>query len=298
MDTAELAERHRVRDAKNFDLATVDPSDTAGLDIAKGDAKDLLETHVKDLRKWQERLFAEGKRSLLIVLQAMDTAGKDSAIKHVLTGINPQGVDVTGFKAPSTIERSHDYLWRHVKALPSRGRIGIFNRSHYEEVLVVRVHPEILRSRGIATDDPDLWKHRFKSIREFERHMSRSGTTVLKFYLHISKEEQARRLLARIDEPDKNWKFAPADMKERAFFGDYMHAYEELIRHTSRDYAPWFVVPANDKWYSRLVISATICETLAHLDPRFPDLGETTHQEFADARAELVKELEEAKKSA
>lgn len=291
MDAAELAERHRVRDAKEFRLANVDPFDTAGFDIEKSDAKDLLENNVKDLRKLQERLYAQGKHAVLVVLQAMDTAGKDSAIEHVLSGINPQGCDVRAFKAPSTLERSHDFLWRHELALPVRGRIGIFNRSHYEEVLVVRVHPELLASQGIDGANPDVWKHRFKSIRNFERHLSRNGTIVLKFFLHISKDEQARRFLARIDEPDKNWKFSPSDMSERAFWDHYMTAYEDMIRETSRDHAPWFVVPANDKWYSRIVISAAITEALRALDPQFPEADDEVRARLASARETLTAEL-------
>ena len=291
MNAAELAERHRVRDAKGFRLAAVDPGDTAGFDIEKSEAKELLEANIKDLRKLQERLFAEGKRSLLIVLQAMDTAGKDSAIEHVLSGINPQGCDVRAFKAPSTLERSHDFLWRHALALPRHGRIGIFNRSHYEEVLVVRVHPELLTNEHIDSSEPDVWKNRFKSIRTFERHLARNGTTILKFFLHISKDEQARRFLARIDEPDKNWKFSPSDMSERAYWDDYMVAYEDMIQHTSRDEAPWFVVPANDKWYSRIVIAAAITEALRELDPQFPEADKEVLARLADARKTLTAEL-------
>ena len=289
MDAVDLANRHRVTDGSKFSLDAVDPYDTFGLDLQKADAKARLEANMKNLRRLQERLYAEGRRAVLVILQAMDAAGKDSAIEHVMSGINPQGCDVRAFKAPGPIELKHDFLWRHAVALPMHGRIGIFNRSHYEEVLVVRVHPELLQSEELA-EKPEIWKHRFKSIRMFEKHLVRNGTTVVKFFLHISKEEQARRLVARIDDPDKNWKFSFGDVKERESWPAYMAADEDMIRNTARDYSPWYVVPSNDKWYSRLVISATIAETLRGLDPQFPAVSEEDRQRMLATRAALAEE--------
>ncbi len=292
MDAAKLAARHRVIDGKSFQLASVDPDDHDGIDIEKDEAKDLLADNVKTLRDLQERLYAERKTAVLVILQAMDTAGKDSAIEHVMSGINPQGFQIRSFKAPSHIELDHDFLWRHAVALPARGHIGIFNRSHYEEVLAVRVHPEFLDHQRIAFE-PSLWKKRFQSIRNFERHLSRNGTLVLKFFLHITPDEQARRLLARIDEPAKNWKFALGDLEERERWGDYMAAYDDMIRNTAREYAPWHVVPSNNKWYSRLVISCTIMEALRRLDPHFPDAELSDLERMGEARDMLTAQIAE-----
>ncbi len=292
MKAADLARRHRVTDGTKFRLANVDPDDTGGLDIDKSEAKQLLEDGIKDLRKLQERLYAEGKWAVLMVLQAMDAAGKDSAIEHVMTGINPQGCDVRSFKAPGPVELQHDFLWRHALALPARGRIGIFNRSHYEEVLVVRVHPEILRGRDVPGEliDEHIWQRRFESIRGWERHLAETGTVVLKFFLHISRDEQARRFLDRIDEPDKNWKFSFGDLEERKRWDDYMAAYEDAIRNTACPHAPWYVVPANNKWYSRLVIAAALDDALQGIDPKFPEVTAEDRRRMQEHRAALASE--------
>ena len=294
MNKEELAGRHRITDGRNFRLMDVDPSDTAGLDVDKDDAKELLEDSVKDLRKLQERLYAEGKWAVLMVLQAMDAGGKDSAIEHVMTGVNPQGCDVRSFKQPGPVELKHDFLWRHAIALPQRGKIVIFNRSHYEEVLVVRVHPEILDNQNIPPErfGDDFWKKRFKDIRAFERHLDNSGTVVLKFFLHMSKDEQARRFLDRIDEDDKNWKFSFGDLEERKLWDNYMEAFEDMVRNTARDYAPWHVIPANNKWYSRMVISSVLSTALERLDPQFPTVTDEERQKMKDARSILAREAE------
>lgn len=292
MKKADLAKRHRVTDGRKFRLGDVDPADTAGLDIDKGDARKLLKDSIADLRKLQERLYAEGKWAVLMVLQAMDAGGKDSAIEHVMTGINPQGCDVRSFKQPGPIELRHDFLWRHVVALPQRGKIVIFNRSHYEEVLIVRVHPEILEQQNLPAKlvDDDFWRKRFKDIRAFERHLANNGTVVLKFFLYISKDEQARRFLDRIDEPDKNWKFSFGDLEERKHWDDYMAACDDMIRSTARDWAPWHVVPANNKWYARMVISSVLTETLERLDPQYPTVTDEERQRMQAARDVLARE--------
>lgn len=292
MKKADLAKRHRVTDGRKFRLGDVDPADTAGLDIDKGDARKLLKDSIADLRKLQERLYAEGKWAVLMVLQAMDAGGKDSAIEHVMTGINPQGCDVRSFKQPGPIELRHDFLWRHVVALPQRGKIVIFNRSHYEEVLIVRVHPEILEQQNLPAKlvDDDFWRNRFKDIRAFERHLANNGTVVLKFFLYISKDEQARRFLDRIDEPDKNWKFSFGDLEERKHWDDYMAACDDMIRSTARDHAPWHVVPANNKWYARMVISSVLTEALEQLDPRYPTVTDEERQRMQAARDVLARE--------
>lgn len=292
MKKADLAKRHRVTDGRKFRLGDVDPADTAGLDIDKGDARKLLKDSIADLRKLQERLYAEGKWAVLMVLQAMDAGGKDSAIEHVMTGINPQGCDVRSFKQPGPIELRHDFLWRHVVALPQRGKIVIFNRSHYEEVLIVRVHPEILEQQNLPAKlvDDDFWRKRFKDIRAFERHLANNGTLVLKFFLYISKDEQARRFLDRIDEPDKNWKFSFGDLEERKHWDDYMAACDDMIRSTARDHAPWHVVPANNKWYARMVISSVLTETLERLDPQYPTVSDEERQRMQAARDVLARE--------
>lgn len=297
MDSKTLSAQYVIEDGKSFSLAAVDPSDTAGLDIAKGDAKEMLQFNIERLEALQERLYAEGTRALLVVLQAMDTAGKDSAIKHVMSGINPQGCDVRAFKQPSHLEMAHDFLWRHSAAMPARGRIGIHNRSHYEEVLVTRVHPEILREQGFDPAQPDFWKHRFSSIRNFEKHLARNGTKILKFFFHISPQEQARRLVSRIDTPNKTWKFAVADVKEREHWSEYMAAYEDAIRNTARSHAPWYVVPANDKWFSRLILSGAIVEALETLNPQFPAVSEDGRKPLAETRERLLAEAGEPERA-
>lgn len=234
----------------------------------------LLPANQQAMRDWQERLYADNKMSLLIVLQAMDAAGKDGVIKHVFTAMNPQGVKVTPFKVPTSLEEDHDYLWRINKALPARGDIGIFNRSHYEEVLVTRVH-DLLEHSQIPAHliDENIWKRRFEEIRNYEEYLSNNGTKILKFFLHVSKDEQKERLLSRIDRPEKNWKFSSSDVSEREHWDDYQVAYEELLCATSTKQCPWFVIPADRKWYTRYVISEIVVRTFHEMDPRFPDLA-------------------------
>jgi len=293
MKAADLAKLYRIKDGKDFRLDRIDPSDTCGLDIEKAEAKEQIAADIKEMKDLQEKLYAEGKWALLIVLQAMDAAGKDSAIEHVMSGINPQGCEVRSFKAPSSNELKHDFLWRHARVLPERGRIGIFNRSHYEEVLVVRVHPEILEGQNIPDHlvGDDVWKMRFKDIRAFERHLANNGTVILKFFLHVSRDEQARRFLDRIEEPDKNWKFSASDISERERWDDYMHAYEDMIQNTAREHAPWHVVPSDNKWFARMVIAATIVEALERIDPKFPEVSDEAIKRMQEDRKLLKKEL-------
>lgn len=288
----EIVKRFEIREGERFRLADIDPGDTAGLDMDKGDAKDLLAAGVKRLRDLQERLYAEGRWSLLVMFQAMDAAGKDSAIEHVMSGINPQGCSVTAFKVPSLTELRHDFLWRTTCALPERGQIGIFNRSYYEEVLVVRVHNELLAKQGLPAKlvGDDLWEQRFESIRDFERHMARNGTVVLKFFLHVSRDEQRKRFLDRIDEPDKRWKFSLGDVAERQRWADYINAYEGAIRNTATEQAPWHVVPADNKWFTRLVVAATIVNKLEELDPQYPKVDEQALAAMMEARKQLAAE--------
>jgi PPK2 family polyphosphate:nucleotide phosphotransferase len=287
-----LARRFRIDKPDKFRLADHEPADCCGLDIDKKEAKDMLEEGVKRLSDLQEKLYASDRWSVLIVLQAMDAAGKDSAIKHVMSGLNPQGVQVVSFKHPSAEELDHDFLWRVAQKLPERGRIGIFNRSHYEEVLVVRVHPEILASQKLP--DPlrgtALWQRRFESIRGFERHLASSGTHILKFFLNVSREEQRKRFLDRIEEPGKRWKFSMGDVAERKLWPKYMHAYEEAIRATSRPEAPWYVVPADNKWFSRIVISAALVDALEGLKLDFPKVRGKAWKELQMAKKALEKE--------
>jgi PPK2 family polyphosphate:nucleotide phosphotransferase len=290
MLSGKVAKRFRIKDGEKFRLADVDPADTLGLDIEKEDAKDLLEAGVKRMCGLQDRLYAEGRWSLLIILQAMDAAGKDSVIEHVLSGINPQGCQVTSFKAPSATELRHDFLWRTICALPERGRIGIFNRSYYEEVIVVRVHPELLAKQGLPgrVANKDLWQKRFQSIRDFERHLARNGTAILKFFLHVSKDEQRKRFLARIDEPDKRWKFAIGDVAERERWNEYMDAYEDVIRNTATKHAPWYAVPADNKWFTRLVVAAAVVDALEKIGPEYPTVSQETVNAMQHARKQLV----------
>lgn len=288
----ELIKRFMVTNGEKFRLADFDPGDTAGLDIDKEEARELLAAGTRRLHALQERLYAEGRWAVLIVLQAMDAAGKDGMIEHVMSGINPQGCEVTSFKAPSIVELRHDFLWRTTCALPQRGHIGIFNRSYYEEVLVARVHPEILAKQNLPPSlvKEDIWKDRYDSIRDFERHLARNGTLVLKFFLHVSKGEQRRRLLERIDEPAKNWKFDAGDLAERKRWPDYMNAYEEALAGTATKHAPWYVVPADNKWFSRLLVATAIADKLEELDPQFPRLDEEARAAMHRARAELAGE--------
>lgn len=287
-----LVKRFRVTDGDDFRLKRFDPADTFGLDIDKSEAREMLQNGVKRLRDLQERLYAERRWSVLVVLQAIDTAGKDGTIEHVMSGVNPQGCEVTSFKAPSSLELRHDFLWRTTCALPERGEIGIFNRSYYEEVLVVRVHEELLRKQGLPQKliGKDIWHDRFESIRDFEKHLVRNGTVVLKFFLNLSKDEQRRRFLARIDEPEKNWKFEPGDLAERKHWDDYQAAYQDAIANTATKHAPWHVVPADNKWFTRLVVASTIVDRLERLDPQFPTVDDEARKAMAKARKELLAE--------
>jgi PPK2 family polyphosphate:nucleotide phosphotransferase len=272
MKLAKIVKRCRIDKPQHFKLADHDPAERFGLSTDIEDVEPILAESVAHMEELQERLFADGRWAVLIVLQGMDAAGKDGVVKHVMAGINPQGCEVHAFKAPSAEELAHDFLWRTGKDVPARGRIGIFNRSHYEEVLIVRVHPELLAKQNLppGATGKSVWQHRFKEIRAFEQHLARNGTVVLKFHLRISKEEQRTRFLARLDDPDKRWKFSANDAAERAYWDKYMAAYEDMIRETSTDYAPWFVVPADHKHVAWLVVSAAIIEALDGLKLAYP----------------------------
>jgi PPK2 family polyphosphate:nucleotide phosphotransferase len=292
-----LVERHIVRDGRDFRLDSCDPGDTGPFAdgdraAAKESTKDLLARGIEILAEKQDMLYAQDRWSLLLVFQAMDAAGKDGVIKHVMSGINPQGCEVHSFKAPSAEERDHDFLWRCSRVAPRRGMIGIFNRSYYEEVLVVRVHREILRGQQLPAElvTDSIWDERFQDIRKYERYMARNGTIIRKFFLHVSRDEQRRRFLERIDDPSKNWKFSEADVAERAHWDEYMQSYEEMIRGTAREHAPWIVVPADNKWYTRLVVAAAIGEALGSVDLHYPRLDADAAQRLAAARARLVAE--------
>jgi PPK2 family polyphosphate:nucleotide phosphotransferase len=292
MKSAPPTKRFRIDRPDNFRLASFDPAGTGGLELDKDDAKEMLAQDDKRLAELQERLYADGRRALLVVLQGMDTAGKDGIVEHAMSGLNPQGCSVHSFKAPSAEELAHDFLWRVAIRVPERGHIGIFNRSHYEEVLVVRVHPELLDRQKLPPDlvGKNIWQERFEDIRGFEQHLARSGVTVLKFFLHISKAEQRRRLLARLDEPAKHWKFELGDIAERALWDKYMTAYEDMVRATSGPQAPWYVVPADHKWFARLVVARAMVETLEGLDPQFPKVDGAALKELAKVRAALEAE--------
>jgi PPK2 family polyphosphate:nucleotide phosphotransferase len=267
----DLIKPFRITRGHRFQLEDFDPRDTGGI-ASKDEAASLLTQDLESLCEHQEKLYAQGTWAVLLIFQAMDAAGKDSTIKHVMSGVNPQGCQVSAFKAPSKEELAHDFLWRTTLRLPERGQIGVFNRSYYEEVLVARVHPEILGAQRLPPQvvSKHLWKERFQDITSFERHLQRSGVVVLKFFLHVSKEEQKKRFLERLDTPSKNWKFGLGDVRERGLWREYMKAYEDMIRHTAAPDAPWFVVPADHKWFTRLVVSAALVDTLKKLDLRFP----------------------------
>jgi len=287
-----LAKQFRIDKPKHFRIADHDPADCAGLTMDKSEAKAMLAAGIERLTDLQQRLYVDNRWSVLIVLQAMDAAGKDSLIKHVMSGVNPQGVDVRSFKQPSAEELDHDFLWRIGKALPSRGRIGIFNRSHYEEVLAVRVHRELLERQNLPDSlaEKKVWKHRFDDIRAFEQHLARNGTVVLKFFLNVSQEEQRKRFLERLDEPDKRWKFSMGDIEERKLWPKYMAAYEEAIRETSRDDAPWYVVPADNKWFTRLVVAAAVVAALEKLKLEYPKVAGAALKDLDKARKALTAE--------
>jgi PPK2 family polyphosphate:nucleotide phosphotransferase len=284
---------YRVASGKRFRLSDFDPGDTHGLDSEdKFEAKEILQRSIAWLAEQQDILYAQNRWAVLIIFQAMDAAGKDSTIKHVMSGVNPQGCQVTAFKQPSSEELDHDYLWRHMRHLPERGRIGIFSRSYYEEVLVVRVHQELLQRQQLPPSlvTKRIWRERYEDIANLERYLTRNGIVILKFFLHVSNAEQKRRFLARLDEPEKNWKFSAADVAERAHWDRYQNAYEHAIRHTATRDAPWYVVPADNKWFTRLVVGATIVETLARLDLHYPKVEAAKRKELAQARAQLLKE--------
>jgi PPK2 family polyphosphate:nucleotide phosphotransferase len=286
-----LAKRYRVEDGENFRLKDFDPDDTAWLkEEQKPQAKEALQEGIEALAEMQEMLYAQDRWSVLLIFQAMDAAGKDGAIKHVMSGVNPQGCQVYSFKAPTSEDLDHDFLWRCTKCLPERGRIGIFNRSYYEETLVVRVHPELLAKQKMPSKlvGKGIWDDRFEDICNFEKYLSRNGVLVRKFFLHVSKKEQLKRFLSRLDEPEKNWKFSMADAKEREFWGDYMRAYEDTIRNTATKAAPWYVVPADNKWFTRIVVAAAVIDALADLDLQFPKVDAAKRKELAATRAALT----------
>jgi len=302
-----LAARHMVRDGDGFKLSKHDPADigafedgdhplipeaASGKDGMKQATKDLLADGVRIVSRMQDMLYAQDRWSVLLVFQAMDAAGKDGVIKHVMSGINPQGCEVHSFKAPSAEELDHDFMWRCTRLAPRRGMIGIFNRSYYEEVLVVRVHREYLAKQQLPQElvTDDIWDERFKDIRSYERYMARNGTIVRKFFLHVSRDEQKKRFLERIDDPAKNWKFSSADVAERAHWDEYMDAYQDMIRSTASDHAPWSVVPADNKWYTRLVVAATVIDALASVDLHYPVLDDAGKSRLSAARAQLMAE--------
>lgn len=287
----EFSKPFRVTEGKSFCLKDVDPKETLGLTAEdKPRAKEALAIGIELLAQFQDRLYAQDRWAVLLVFQAMDAAGKDGAIKHVMSGVNPQGCQVCSFKAPSSEDLDHDYLWRCMKHLPERGRIGIFNRSYYEETLVVRVHRELLESQKIPAGlvGKSVWTDRYQDIRSFERYLARNGVVVCKFFLHVSKDEQKRRFLERLENPDKNWKFSAADAREREYWDDYMKAYEETIRETATKQAPWYVIPADNKWFTRVAVAAAVIETLATLDLHYPKVSEERHKELEQVRKALL----------
>jgi PPK2 family polyphosphate:nucleotide phosphotransferase len=300
MDKSEILQRargfcapFRISDGERFHLKDVDPANTLNLDPTnKHAAEGVLKEGVEILAELQDKLYAQDRWAVLLLFQAMDAAGKDSTIKHVMSGVNPQGCQVTSFKAPSAEELDHDYLWRCQRHLPERGRIGIFNRSYYEETLVVRVHPELLERQSLPPQlvGPQIWRERFSHIRHFENYLGHNGIVVRKFFLHVSRDEQKKRFLKRLDEPEKNWKFSAADVRERGHWDAYMKAYEEMIQNTATDQAPWYVVPADHKWFTRLVVAAAVIDTLLSLDLHYPNLSEEARKELQAARRELEAE--------
>jgi len=309
MKTEKVAKRFRIDSGKQFRLKDFDPADT-GHWKSKEHAADALQQAIARMAELQDKLYAQDRWAVLLIFQAMDAAGKDGLIKHVMSGVNPQGCQVYSFKAPSDLELQHDFLWRTTRCLPERGHIGIFNRSYYEEVLVVRVHPEILKSQKTPPSllekkigkkiekkigkmigkkiGKNIWDERFEDIRSFERHMARSGTVIRKFFLNVSKKEQKRRFLERLQEPEKNWKFSASDIRERACWDDYQNAYEDMIRNTATGHAPWYIVPADNKWFTRLVVSTVIVETLESLGLAYPKVDETKQKELQAAKKQLL----------
>ena len=284
---------YRITDGRGFRLKNADPRDTGRLESQDEEAaKEALREGVELLAELQDKLYAQDRWAVLLIFQALDAAGKDGTIKHVMSGVNPQGVEVHSFKAPSEEELDHDFLWRCARRLPERGRIGIFNRSYYEEVLVVRVHPGILAREKLPPELPAkrIWEERYEDINDFERYLARNGTVIRKFFLHVSKKEQKKRFMERLDQPEKNWKFSAADVRERAHWDEYMEAYEDMIRATATPHAPWYVVPADNKWFTRLVVAAAVVDALERLDLRYPKVDKKKRAELAAARALLMQE--------
>ena len=295
---SKLADPYRVDDKKEFRLKDFDPGDT-GRVRSKDEGAELLQKGIARLAEMQDKLYAQDRWAVLLIFQGMDAAGKDGAIKHVMSGVNPQGCQVYSFKAPSYEELNHDFLWRTSQRVPERGRIGIFNRSYYEEVLVVRVHPEMLKNANIPEEliGKDIWTNRFQDISAYERYLWRNGIVVRKFFLNVSKKGQKKRFLERLERPEKNWKFSAVDVKERQFWDDYMAAYEDMINHTATRHAPWYVVPADNKWFTRAVVAAAIIDTLEQLDLAYPTVNAAKRKELETARALLEKEKNSGKKN-
>ncbi len=280
----------RITDGKKFRLKDFNPKDTLDLKSEdKSKAQSALKDGIELLAELQDKLYAQDRWSVLLIFQAMDAAGKDGAIKHVMSGINPQGCQVFSFKAPTTEELDHDFMWRCLKRLPERGRIGIFNRSYYEETLVVRVHEEILKKQKLPDKliSKHIWEERFQDILNIEKYLSRNGIIIRKFFLHVSKEEQKKRFLERIDRPEKNWKFSSADVAERGHWDEYMNAYEDMIRNTATKDSPWYVIPADNKWFTRLAVAAAVIDSLSSLDLEYPEVGEEKLKELAEAKGQL-----------
>jgi len=284
---SKLVKQYRVEDGKKFRLKAFDPADTGHLHSKH--AKELLERGIAEMAELQEKLYAQDSWGLLLIFQGIDAAGKDGAIKHVMSGVNPQGCQVYSFKTPSEEDLNHDYLWRTMRRLPERGHIGIFNRSYYEEVLVVRVHPDALEHEKIPKllVTKDIWQERFRDINAFEEYLGRNGIVVRKVFLNLSKKEQKRRFLARLEEPEKNWKFSAADARERNFWDDYMKAFEEMISQTASKHAPWYVVPADNKWFTRVVVAAAIVDTLQDLKLAYPEVDPQERKDLEAARKQL-----------
>jgi PPK2 family polyphosphate:nucleotide phosphotransferase len=285
---SKLVKPYRIDDGVKFRLKDFDPADTGKID-SKKQADELLVQGIAAMAELQDKLYAQNRWGVLLIFQAMDAAGKDGVIKHVMSGVNPQGVEVHSFKTPSVEELNHDYLWRTMQRAPGRGQIGIFNRSYYEEVLVVRVHPDVLKNERIppslVTDD--IWEQRFQDIHSFERYLWRNGIIVRKFFLNLSKQEQKKRFLDRLDHPEKNWKFSSADVRERQYWHEYMKAYEDMIIQTACDHAPWYVIPADNKWFTRVAVAAAVVETLEDLNLAYPKVDAATRKELQAAAALL-----------
>jgi len=290
-----LAKPYRITSGSHFQLSKQDPGDTGKFDKKdKKAAEEALSESILHLEDLQDKLYAQDRWAVLLIFQAMDAAGKDGAIKHVMSGVNPQGCQVFSFKAPSAEDLDHDYLWRCMRCLPERGRIGIFNRSYYEETLVVRVHPEFLASQRIPSGliTKNVWKERFEDIRAFERYLTRNGIVVRKFFLNVSKKEQKKRFLERLERPDKNWKFSSADLNERMHWNSYMDAYEDMIRNTATKYAPWYVIPADNKWFTRLVVASAVTDALDTMGLHYPEVGKKQLEQLEKAKASLLNKRE------